>query len=145
MTEMPQTSPLVTTDWLAAHLGAPDIAVLDATLYLPNEGKDARAEFAVAHVPGARFFDINEIADPDTDLPHMVPTAGRFARLVGALGIGNGGDIFAEVVEAGVHADAVASAGGGDGFVERFTRDETTRHAASGWVGGDPVSEAGAR
>jgi len=90
MTEMPHDAPLAGTDWLADHLGAADIAVLDATLYLPNEGKDARAEFAAAHIPGARFFDINEIADPDTDLPHMVPSPGRFTKLVGALGIGNG-------------------------------------------------------
>ena len=89
MTEMPETSPLVSTEWLAAHHGAPDVVVLDATLYLPNEGKDARAEFAAAHIPGAHFFDINEVADQDTDLPHMVPTAGRFAKLMGALGIGN--------------------------------------------------------
>ncbi len=89
MTEMPETAPLGATEWLQAHLDAPDVAVLDATLYLPNEGKDARAEFAAAHIPGARFFDINEIADPDTDLPHMIPSAGRFSRLVGALGIGN--------------------------------------------------------
>jgi thiosulfate/3-mercaptopyruvate sulfurtransferase len=83
------TDPLVTPQWLADHLGEPGLVVLDATLYLPNEAKDARAEFSAAHIPGARFFDINEIADPDTDLPHMVPAAGRFARLVGALGIGN--------------------------------------------------------
>jgi thiosulfate/3-mercaptopyruvate sulfurtransferase len=89
MTIMPDTSPLAATDWLAAHLGAPDVAVLDATLYLPNEAKNARAEFAAAHIPGARFFDINEVADQDTDLPHMVPTAGRFAKLMGALGVGN--------------------------------------------------------
>ena len=83
------TDPLVSTDWLALHAADPDVVVLDATLYLPNEARDARAEFAASHIPGARFFDVNEIADADTDLPHMVPAAGRFARLVGALGIGN--------------------------------------------------------
>jgi thiosulfate/3-mercaptopyruvate sulfurtransferase len=83
------SDPLVTTEWLAGHLGAPGLVVLDATLYLPNEGKDARAEFRTAHIPGARFFDVNEVADPDTDLPHMVPSPGRFARLVGAMGIKN--------------------------------------------------------
>ena len=81
------TGPLVSTDWMADNLSR--VAVLDATLYLPNENKNARAEFAAAHVPGAQFFDINEFADKDTDLPHMVPTPGRFARLAGALGIGN--------------------------------------------------------
>ena len=83
------TNPLVTTEWLAAHLDQPGLVVLDATLYLPNEARDARAEFRAARIPGARFFDIDEVADSDTDLPHMVPTAGRFGRLVGALGIGN--------------------------------------------------------
>ena len=71
---------------LAARLGVPGLAVFDATLYLPNESRDARAEHAAAHIPGARFFDVDEVADPDTDLPHMVPSPGRFARLVGALG-----------------------------------------------------------
>ncbi|MFT8242774.1 sulfurtransferase [Roseomonas sp. BN140053] len=81
--------PLVSTEWLAGSLGAPDLVVLDATYYLPTEGKNGRAEFAAAHIPGARYFDINEVADPDTDLPHMVPSAGRFAKLVGAMGVSN--------------------------------------------------------
>jgi thiosulfate/3-mercaptopyruvate sulfurtransferase len=84
------TDPLVSTDWLAARLGAPDLVVLDATYYLPHEGRDAAAEFRAAHIPGARFFDIDAIADTETDLPHMVPSPGRFARLIGALGVGNG-------------------------------------------------------
>jgi thiosulfate/3-mercaptopyruvate sulfurtransferase len=82
--------PLVSTEWLAAELGAADLVVCDATKYLPNESKDGRREFLAGHVPGARYFDIDEVADPDTDLPHMVPAAGRFARLVGVMGIGNG-------------------------------------------------------
>jgi thiosulfate/3-mercaptopyruvate sulfurtransferase len=82
--------PLVSTEWLAEELGAADLIVCDATKYLPNESKDGRGEYLAGHVPGARYFDIDEVADPDTDLPHMVPTAGRFARLVGAMGIGNG-------------------------------------------------------
>ena len=81
--------PLVTTDWLAGELGKPDLVVFDATKYLPNEPKDGHAEFLRAHIPGARYFDIDVIADPDTDLPHMVPTPGRFAKLIGWLGVGN--------------------------------------------------------
>jgi thiosulfate/3-mercaptopyruvate sulfurtransferase len=81
--------PLVTTDWLAGELGKPDLVVFDATKYLPNEPKDGRAEFFAAHIPGARYFDIDVIADPDTDLPHMVPSPGRFARLMAELGVGN--------------------------------------------------------
>lgn len=80
---------LVSTEWLAAELGRPDLLVFDATKYLPNEPRDARAEFAAAHIPGAAFFDIDEVADPETDLPHMAPTPGRAARLLGALGISN--------------------------------------------------------
>lgn len=80
---------LVTTEWLAGALGEPDLIVLDATYYLPAEKRDAVAEFRAARIPGARFFDIDAIADDATDLPHMVPSPGRFAQLVGALGIGN--------------------------------------------------------
>jgi thiosulfate/3-mercaptopyruvate sulfurtransferase len=81
--------PLVTTEFLAAELGKPDLLVFDATKYLPNEPKDGRAEFLRAHIPGAQYFDIDQIADPDTDLPHMVPTPGRFAKLMSGLGVGN--------------------------------------------------------
>ncbi|MFC3125677.1 rhodanese-like domain-containing protein [Pseudoroseomonas globiformis] len=80
---------LVSTDWLASELGAPDLLVFDTTKYLPNEPRDAQAEFAAAHIPGAGFFDIDAVADPETDLPHMAPTPGRAARMLGALGIGN--------------------------------------------------------
>ncbi len=81
--------PLVTTNWLAARLNAPNLAIFDTTKYLPNEPKDGKTEFALAHIPGAGFFDIDDIADPDTALPHMVPTAGRFAAKMAELGIAN--------------------------------------------------------
>ncbi len=81
--------PLVTTDWLAGELGKADLIVFDATKYLPNENRDGRAEFLTAHIPGARYFDIDEVADQDTDLPHMVPTPGRFAKLLGGMGVSN--------------------------------------------------------
>jgi thiosulfate/3-mercaptopyruvate sulfurtransferase len=80
---------LVSTEWLAERLGAPRLRVLDASFYLPTEAQDAHALFRAGHIPGARFFDIEEVADLETTLPHMLPTAGRFARLVGALGISN--------------------------------------------------------
>jgi thiosulfate/3-mercaptopyruvate sulfurtransferase len=79
--------PLVSTEWLAENLG--EVLVFDCTFYLPTEKRDAKAEFAAGHIPSAGLFDIEVIADPDTDLPHMVPTPGRFARLVGELGITN--------------------------------------------------------
>jgi thiosulfate/3-mercaptopyruvate sulfurtransferase len=78
---------LVTADWLQQNLGAPDLVLLESTKYLPNENKDGRAAFLAAHIPGAKYFDLDEIADIDSPLPHMVPSAGRFARLIGALGV----------------------------------------------------------
>ncbi|MGI9128267.1 MAG: sulfurtransferase [Roseomonas sp.] len=80
---------LVSTEWLAGALGAPDIMVFDATKYLPNEPFDGLTKYREAHIPGACFFDIDVVADPDTTLPHMAPTAGRFARLMGEMGINN--------------------------------------------------------
>jgi thiosulfate/3-mercaptopyruvate sulfurtransferase len=87
--------PLVSAEWLKAELGKPDLVVLDATWFLPTENRDGRAEYLAGHIPGARFFDIDAMSDPDSDLPHMLPTAGRFARLVGALGIGNADRVVA--------------------------------------------------
>ena len=81
--------PLVNTDWLAGELGKPDLMLFDATKYLPNENKDGWAEFLRAHIPGARYFDIDEFADQDSDLPHMIPTVGRFEKLASAKGISN--------------------------------------------------------
>ena len=78
---------LVSTAWLADHLD--EVIVFDATKYLPNEGRNGAAEFAAAHIPGARFFDIDVVADPDSALPHMVPSAGRFERLMGEFGVSN--------------------------------------------------------
>ena len=81
-------SNLVSTEWLAAHLK--DVRVVDASWYMPNDKRDPHAEFEAAHIPGAVHFDIDAIADRSTDLPHMMPSAGAFAKAVGALGIGNG-------------------------------------------------------
>jgi thiosulfate/3-mercaptopyruvate sulfurtransferase len=78
---------LVSTEWLAAQLESNDLVVFDASWYMPAEGRDARAEYRFAHIPGARFFDIDAIADTESALPHMAPTAARFERMVGALGV----------------------------------------------------------
>ena len=83
------TPALIDCDELAAHLGDPGLVVLDATFFLPNQGRDAGAEFRTAHIPGARFFDIDAIADQSSPLPHMLPPAPEFGRAVGALGIEN--------------------------------------------------------
>jgi thiosulfate/3-mercaptopyruvate sulfurtransferase len=80
----------VSTDWLADHLADPDLVVIDASWHLPGSGRDARAEYEAAHIPGAVFFDIDAIADTSNPLPHMLPSAGKFGEAVGALGIGNG-------------------------------------------------------
>ncbi|MCW3474137.1 3-mercaptopyruvate sulfurtransferase [Limobrevibacterium gyesilva] len=81
--------PLVSTAWLAENLVKAGVVVFDTTKYLPNEPEDGLTEFRRAHIPGARFFDIDAIADPDTDLPHMAPSPGRFAKLIGELGVSN--------------------------------------------------------
>jgi thiosulfate/3-mercaptopyruvate sulfurtransferase len=81
--------PLVSTEWLAAELGADDLVVLDATIFPPGDTRDARSQFAIARIPGARRFDINLIADRQSPLPHMVPSAEYFAQQVQAIGISN--------------------------------------------------------
>jgi thiosulfate/3-mercaptopyruvate sulfurtransferase len=87
----PEAFPLtVSTEWLAAHLGEPDLRVVDATNYLPHLKRDAHAEYRQAHIPGAVFFPIDEIADTSSPLPHMLPTPDAFAKSMGELGIGAG-------------------------------------------------------
>lgn len=81
---------LVSTDWLAAHLADPDLRVLDGTWVMPEEGRDARAEYSRAHIPGARFFDIDDIADSRSDLPHMAPPVEKFMSRLRSLGVGDG-------------------------------------------------------
>jgi len=84
---------LVSTDWLAAHLG--DVRIVDGTWTLPAQERDPKSEFAAAHVPGAVFFDIDAIADTTSGLPHTLPSAEQFAQQVGALGIGNDDHVVA--------------------------------------------------
>ncbi len=81
---------LVSTTWLAAHLRDPDLRILDASWYLPDAGRDAKAEHAAAHIPGARFFDIDEIGDARSDLPHMAPPPEKFMSRLRAMGVGDG-------------------------------------------------------
>lgn len=81
---------LVSTDWLAAHLKDPDLRVLDASWFMPDSGRDARAEYAAAHIPGARFFDIDEISDQRSSLPHMAPPVEKFMSRMRAMGVGDG-------------------------------------------------------
>ena len=85
----------VTTDWLAANLGRRDLRVVDGSWHLPELKRDAFEEFVDAHIPGAVFFDIDAIADTSTPLPHMLPSADRFAAKVSALGVSNSDDVVA--------------------------------------------------
>jgi len=86
---------LVSTEWLAGRLNHPDLRIIDATYHLPHLKRDARAEYAAGHIPGAVFFDIDAIADRSTTLPHMLPGPTDFADAVGGLGIGDGTFIVA--------------------------------------------------
>jgi thiosulfate/3-mercaptopyruvate sulfurtransferase len=81
---------LVSTAWLADHLGAPDLRILDASWHMPDTGRDPRGEYGTAHIPGARFFDIDEISDDQSSLPHMAPPVEKFVSRMRALGIGDG-------------------------------------------------------
>lgn len=86
-------SSLVSTEWLAAHMDSPDVRVVDASYYLPHEGLDPRSEYEDQHIPGAVFFDIDEIADTSSGLPHMLPPPEKFASRVRRLGLGDGNRI----------------------------------------------------
>ncbi|WP_217810023.1 3-mercaptopyruvate sulfurtransferase [Salibaculum griseiflavum] len=81
---------LVSTNWLASHLKDPDLRVIDASWYMPADNRDARAEYEAAHIPGARFFDIDEISDHRSELPHMVPPVEKFMSRMRAMGVGDG-------------------------------------------------------
>lgn len=84
---------LVSTEWLAAHLSAPDVRIVDGSFFLPAQKRDPRAEYAQKHIPGAVFFDIDEIADTDSPLPHMLPSLEKFSSRVRKLGLGDGNRI----------------------------------------------------
>lgn len=91
MADDPKT--LVSTDWLAAHMKDPDLRILDASTYLPGVDRDGRTEYDAVHIPGARFFDIDDVSDGRSDLPHMVPPIEKFMSRVRAMGVGDGHQI----------------------------------------------------
>jgi len=86
---------LVDTDWLASHLSAPDLIIVDGSMHLPTTKRNAKAEFLDAHIPGALFFDIDDIADEKSALPHMLPSPTKFASRMKRMGIGDGMHIVA--------------------------------------------------
>jgi thiosulfate/3-mercaptopyruvate sulfurtransferase len=81
--------PLVTTDWLAAHLNDPNVRIVDASFKMPGVLPLPKDDYLAAHIPGAVFFDVDAVSDHSNPLPHMFPSAAQFGRDVGALGIGN--------------------------------------------------------
>lgn len=85
--------PLVTTEALAARLGDPDLCIVDASWFLPSEPRTGREAYLSAHIPGAVFFDIDQIADASSGLPHMLPSPEAFAHAAGRLGISRDADI----------------------------------------------------
>jgi thiosulfate/3-mercaptopyruvate sulfurtransferase len=80
---------LVEPQWLQEHLGDPGVVAIDCSWYIPEADRSARAEFAAGHIPGARFFDLDEASDKDSPYVNMLPSAERFASVVGVLGIGD--------------------------------------------------------
>jgi thiosulfate/3-mercaptopyruvate sulfurtransferase len=84
---------LVETDWLAERLSAPDVIVLDGSMHLPTSGRNGKAEYDTAHIPGALFFDIDAIADKSSPLPHTLPSSVQFASQMKKMGIGDGSRI----------------------------------------------------
>ncbi|MGI9483224.1 MAG: 3-mercaptopyruvate sulfurtransferase [Hyphomicrobiales bacterium] len=81
---------LVSTEWLAEHLNAPDIVVMDASWHLPTENRNGKEEFLEEHIPGALYFDIDDLSDTDTELPHMLPPPEKFASRMRKMGVGDG-------------------------------------------------------
>jgi thiosulfate/3-mercaptopyruvate sulfurtransferase len=79
---------LVSTDWLVSHLGEADLAVVDSSWHMPASGRNARDEYLAAHIPGARFLDIDAVSDRSNPAPHMLPTAEQFGQAMAQLGIG---------------------------------------------------------
>lgn len=81
---------IVETDWLAEHLDAPDLVILDGSWHLPTAKRDPKAEYLAEHIPGALFFDIDDLVDEKSDLPHMLPSTVKFASRMKKMGIGDG-------------------------------------------------------
>jgi len=89
---MPYSNPnlLVSTQWLADHMNAPDVRIVDGSWYLPQAGRDAQAEYNATHIPDAHFLDIDALSDPNTNLPHMLPPPEMFASRMRKIGLGDG-------------------------------------------------------
>src|SRR3954453_22235960 len=85
---------LVSTQWLAEHLGEPDLVIVDSSWFMPSSGRGGRGEYLQSHIPGARFLDIDEVSDWANPAPHMLPGAREFGQAMERLGIGSGDRII---------------------------------------------------
>lgn len=81
---------IVETDWLADHLQAPDLVIFDGSWYMPGSERNPKAEYLESHIPGALFFDIDDLIDDQSDLPHMLPSTVKFASRMKKMGVGDG-------------------------------------------------------
>jgi thiosulfate/3-mercaptopyruvate sulfurtransferase len=117
---MPYTHPeaLVSTEWLADHLADPHVRVLDASFKQPGVTPTARADYDTGHIPGAVFFDIDDVAEPGTSLPHMIPSPARFAEKIAERGIGNGDKVVV------YDANGLSSAGRAWWILRLFGHDD---------------------
>jgi thiosulfate/3-mercaptopyruvate sulfurtransferase len=86
---------IVSTEWLDAHLGSPDICIIDASWHMPATKREAKKEFAEGHIPGAQFFDIDDLSDTASALPHMLPSPEKFSSRMRKMGIGDGKRVIA--------------------------------------------------
>jgi thiosulfate/3-mercaptopyruvate sulfurtransferase len=86
---------IVSTEWLEAHLGSPDICIIDASWHMPATKREAKKEFAEGHIPGAQFFDIDDLSDTASALPHMLPSPEKFSSRMRKMGIGDGKRVIA--------------------------------------------------
>ncbi len=94
MTNLSPSDSLVSTEWLADHLEAPDVRIVEATWFMPATGKKGHEAYEAGHIPGAVFFDLDDIADDESPLPHMLPSPVKFASKVKKLGLGSGNRII---------------------------------------------------
>ncbi len=85
---------LVSTQWIADHLGEPDLRIVDSSAHMPASGRSGREEYLTAHIPGAVFLDIDQVSDRSNPAPHMLPSAEKFGAAMGALGIARGDRII---------------------------------------------------
>lgn len=104
---MKPESTLVSTEWLAEHLNAPDVRIADASWYLPQAGRNAKQEYESAHIPRTVFFDIDDLSDEKSPYPHMLAPAPKFASRMRKLGLGDG-NLIVVYDGAGIYSSARA-------------------------------------